>query len=71
MNKSFLLSLSLLTLTACATETAKPIKSHTERIRIIDKPIEFGAERIAMTKLYIRQHYGMIVNNIKISFKNA
>jgi beta-N-acetylhexosaminidase len=69
MNKSFLLSLSLLTLTACATETAKPIKSYTEPIRIIDKPIEFGTERIAMTKQYIRQHYGMIVNNIKITPK--
>ena len=69
MNKSFLLSLALLTLTACASETPKPLKSHTEPIRIIDKPIEFGAERIAMTKQYIRQHYGMIVNNIKITPK--
>jgi beta-N-acetylhexosaminidase len=69
MNKTFLLSLALLTFTACATETPKALKSYTEQIHIIDKPIDFGAERITMTKQYIKQHYGMIVNNIKITPK--
>ena len=69
MHKTFLLSLVLLTLTACAKNTPKDIYSHTEQIQIIDKPINFGAERIAMTKQYIKQHYGMIVNNIKITPK--
>jgi len=69
MNKTLLLALSLLTFTACAKDTAKRQLSHTQQIQIIDKPIDFGAERIAMTKQYIKQHYGMIVNNIKIKPK--
>lgn len=36
------------------------------RIKIIDKPIHFGKQRIAMTKAYIQQHYGKKVNSIKI-----
>ena len=69
MHKTFLLSLALLTLTACAKNTPKELSTHTEQIQIINKPIAFGAERIAMTKQYIKQHYGMIVNNIKITPK--
>jgi len=69
MNKTLLLALSLLTFTACAKETTKAQLSHRQQIQIIDKPIDFGAERIAMTKQYIKQHYGMIVNNIKIKPK--
>jgi len=69
MHKTFLLSLALLTLTACAKETPKTQLSSKQQIKIIDKPIEFGAERIAMTKQYIKQHYGMSVNNIKIKPK--
>jgi len=66
MHKTFLLSLALITLTACANETPKIQLAHTKPMQIIDKPIDFGAERIAMTKQYIKQHYGKSVNNIKI-----
>ena len=55
-----------------------------KNIEIINKPINFGKERIIMTKNYILSHYGMNVKNIIIdpkiivlhwtgnnSFKNA
>ena len=35
-------------------------------IEIIDKPIDFGQERIDMTKEYIKTHYGFEVDNIEI-----
>ena len=38
-------------------------------IHIIDKPIDFGKERISMTKEYIKTHYGKRVRNIKITPK--
>ena len=38
-------------------------------IHIIDKPIKFGKDRVAMTKEYIKTHYGKRVNNIKITPK--
>jgi len=72
MNKTLLLALSLFTFTACANEEPKAQTCQTKLIQplqIIDKPIDFGEERIAMTKQYIKQHYGMIVNNIKITPK--
>jgi len=69
MHKIFLLFLALMTLIACAKETPKTQLSSKQQIKIIDKPIDFGSERIAMTKQYIKQHYGMIVNNIKIKPK--
>ncbi len=40
-----------------------------QSIKIIDKPIDFGQERIAMTKAYIKQHYGKRVKNIRITPK--
>jgi len=63
----------MITLTACAKEEpkaepycrTKPIQP----LKIIDKPIDFGAERIAMTKEYIKSHYGMDVKNIEITPK--
>ena len=66
MIKTLCVCLSILSLCACAKETPKTRISHKQQIHIVDKPIDFGAERIAMTKQYIKQHYGMIVNNIKI-----
>jgi len=80
MTKTLLFSLCVLSLTACAKETPKPIQFDTKPlvcntkpiappIKIIDKPIDFGAKRVAMTKSYIKQHYGMIVNNINITPK--
>ncbi len=74
MTKTLLLSIAILTLTACAKEepklepqvcTTKPIQP----LQIIDKPIDFGEERIAMTKEYIATHYGKTVNNIEITPK--
>ena len=60
MIKTLLLSLSLSTLLLSNT---------VPNIKIIDKPIDFGKERIAMTKSYIKQHYGLKVKNIKITPK--
>ena len=72
MTKTFLLTLTLIAFTACAKEepkyetcTTKPIQP----LQIIDKPIDFGDERIAMTKEYIKTHYGMSVDNIEITPK--
>ena len=56
--KRILLVLSTLSVLRCANETST--------IKIIDKPIDFGAERIAMTKAYIKTHYGYEVENIEI-----
>jgi len=69
MTKTLFFPLALLTLVACAKETPKTLHTHTKQIKIIDKPIDFGPERIKMTKQYIKQHYGMIVKNIKITPK--
>jgi len=60
MYKSLLVSLSLFTLL---------LAQQPQNIKIVDKPIDFGKERIAMTKDYIRQHYGLKVNNIRITPK--
>jgi beta-N-acetylhexosaminidase len=74
MNKTLLLALSILTFTACAKAepkinkfvcTTKPIQP-IANLKIIDKPIDFGAERIAMTKAYIQTHYGKTVESIEI-----
>jgi len=74
MNKTLLLALSLLTFTACVRKepkitkfvcTTRPIQP-IENLKIIDKPIDFRAKRIALTKEYIKTHYGKTVNNINI-----
>lgn len=56
--KKILLTLSLLTMLGYANGTSE--------IKIIDKPINFGQERIDMTKEYIKNHYGFEVENIEI-----
>ncbi len=69
MIKTLLLALMILSLTACGKEKPKPLVCTTKPIQplqIIDKPIDFGAERIAMTKAYIKSHYGQTVSNIEI-----
>ena len=38
-------------------------------IKIIKKPIDFGTQRVAMTKQYIQQHYGKNVKDITIQPK--
>jgi beta-N-acetylhexosaminidase len=53
-----LLSLSALLVMSYANDTST--------IEIIDKPIDFGQERIDMTKEYIKKHYGFEVDNIEI-----
>ncbi len=65
MIKSLLFPLFIL-VTACATEPSKMHIVDKQEIHIIDKPIDFGSDRIAMTKQYIKQHYGKTVNNINI-----
>ena len=60
MIKTLLLSLTLSSLLLSNT---------LPKIKIIDKPIDFGKERISMTKSYIKQHYGKRVKNIKITPK--
>lgn len=63
MIKKTLLTFSLVT-TALLTTWA--FANGTEEIKIIDKPIDFGQERIDMTKAYIKKHYGFKVDNIEI-----
>ncbi len=60
MRKTLLISLSLFTAL---------LANNTQSIKIVDKPIDFGKERIAMTKSYIKQHYGLNVKNIQITPK--
>jgi len=60
MYKSLLVSLSLFTLL---------LAQQPQHIRIVDKPIDFGKERIAMTKAYIKRHYGIKTNSIEITPK--
>ncbi len=72
MMRTLLLSLAVLSFTACGKEEAKPTACTTKLIpplEIIDKPIDFGPERISMTKAYIKSHYGMSVENIEITPK--
>lgn len=57
---------ALLTLTALLTLS---YANGTDEITIIDKPIDFGPERIEMTKDYIKTHYGFEVENIEIEPK--
>jgi beta-N-acetylhexosaminidase len=72
MMRTLLLSLALLSFNACGKEEAKPAVCSTkliQPIQIIDKPIDFGSQRIVMTKAYIKSHYGMNVENIEITPK--
>lgn len=70
MTKTLLGAVSFLTLGLQSIQadnfkcSAKPIQPP---LRIIDKPIDFGKERVNMTKAYIRQHYGLKVKNITIT----
>jgi beta-N-acetylhexosaminidase len=72
MTRILLLSLTLLSFTACGKEEPKPAVCTTkpiQQLKIIDKPIDFGPARIAMTKEYIQSHYGKSVKNIEITPK--
>ena len=72
MTRTLLLCIVLLSFTACGKEEVKPSVCTTKPIQplqIIDKPIDFGPDRIAMTKEYIKSHYGKEVDNIEITPK--
>jgi len=72
MIRTLLLSIALLSFAACGREEPEPLTCKTKLIqplKIIDKPIDFGPERVAMTKDYIRAHYGKEVDNIEITPK--
>jgi beta-N-acetylhexosaminidase len=60
MYKIFFTFLSLLTFL---------LANDPQTIKIVDKPIDFGKERVAMTKSYIKKHYGYNVKSIKIKPK--
>ena len=65
-----LLSLTtLFTLSLYAKNDVKCTTTPIQPLKIIDKPIDFGKERIEMTKAYIRAHYGKKVNTIEITPK--
>jgi beta-lactamase class A len=53
-------ALCSLLLAGCAPSLAGP------GLRIVDRPIPFSAERVAMTRAYIRTHYGLDVPDIRI-----
>ena len=59
--KHIFLSLTVLSLMSSA--------NGTQGLKIVDKPIDFGKERIEMTKAYIKKHYGFEVENIEIEPK--
>jgi len=66
MYKKLLFSLALCTVALLANEAHKPLVCTTKPIqplKIIDKPIDFGSDRIKMTKEYIKTHYGKRVSN--------
>ena len=72
MTRILLLCIVLLSFTACGKEEVKPSVCTTKPIQplqIIDKPIDFGPDRIAMSKAYIKAHYGMEVESIEITPK--
>ena len=50
-------------LAACAP-TVQPRTAST--LEIVDRPIPFSAERVEMTRAYIRAHYGLEVPDIRI-----
>ena len=75
MKRSFLLIAGVLLLSGCAAQTPQPKQcksiapppSYT--LKIIDKPVDFGEKRVALTKAYIAKHYGKKVDSIRIDPK--
>ena len=45
------------------------IQTQAGDLRIIDKPIDFGKQRVELTKEYIKNHYGLDVKDITINPK--
>jgi len=52
------------TIAGCAHPTARPAPS--AGVHIVDRPVPFPPERVALTREYIRQHYGLDVPDIRI-----
>jgi len=50
-------------------ESYRRITNLITKYAIIYKPIDFGATRVALTKQYIKKHYGLNVSNITIKPK--
>ena len=50
----------------CALIIAIAACAHRDDLRIIDRPVPFPEERIALTREYIRTHYGLEVPDIEI-----
>jgi beta-N-acetylhexosaminidase len=77
VHRIFLLLISALLLSACGTAAPEPDRCQTKliappsssQLTIIDKPIDFGKKRIALTKEYIHKHYGKKVDDITITPK--
>ncbi len=74
MLRPLFLSLGALLISACASSVlpqkqpcTATIAPSANTIHIIDKPIDFGQKRIALTKAYIQKHYGKKVNTITIT----
>ncbi len=43
-----------------------PVAHPRPRLAVVDRPIPFPPERVELTREYIRQHYGLQVDNIEI-----
>jgi len=76
MKRSVVFLTILLSFVGCATATSHPTQCKADiapppssQLTIIDKPIDFGKKRIALTKDYIKKHYGKDVKDIKITPK--
>jgi len=70
-----LLLIAVFSFSACATTSptahqCKTIAPPSDApIHIVDRPIDFGQKRIALTKAYIQKHYGKTVDSIRITPK--
>jgi len=76
MHRFLLPLLSTLLITACGSAAPEPDRCRTklipppqESLHIVDRPIDFGKERVELTKAYIKTHYGKEVKDIAITPK--
>jgi len=67
MKKTLLLVALCSAVVSASTHTYR--LPNNETITIVDKPIDFGKQRVAMTKEYIAKHYGLHPKTIKITPK--
>ncbi len=75
MKQFTLLLIAAFSFSACATTSTETHQCKTiappdyATIHIVDRPIDFDKERIALTKAYIKKHYGKSVDSIRITPK--